>query len=556
MDAGYHQQLISRILKERPSKRRITDLKMQLCRMYKGSHLPTDIEVLLHAKPKDHRMLCRYLLTKPVRSVSGVSVVAVMTKPHRCPHGRCITCPGGPRSVFGTVPQSYTGEEPATRRARRNHYDPYMQVFSRLMQYLSSGHMPCKIELIVMGGTFPALSRTYQERFIAYCYKALNDFSRMFVGADSIRLDRFREFFELPGNLDDALREKRVQQRIRTLKGTAHLEKEKLRNESAWARCVGLTIETRSDYGTLVEGNKLLRLGATRIELGVQSVYDSSLKKMGRGHTTKDTIDSMRTLRDLGFKINAHYMPGLFVAPKQDLAGMRMLFESSDYRPDMLKLYPCMVMPGTKLYQMWKKGEYKPLTTQQAAELIVTFKQYVPPYCRIMRVQRDIPTKMIAAGVERTNLRQYIQTIMRDRGLTCRCIRCSEIGSSTPKGPIRYQTLEYEAAKGTEFFISAEQSDRLIGFLRMRFPSQKLRPEITCDSVLVRELHVYGDSAELGIRGKVQHRGIGRTLLAMAERTATSHAKRKILVISGIGVREYYRRLGYRREGPYMVKWI
>jgi elongator complex protein 3 len=556
MTDAYHRDLIDRILSERPGKKRINALKMDLSRAHHRKVIPTDIEVLLNAEPLEHKRLSRYLLTKPVRAASGVSVVAVMTKPHRCPHGKCIMCPGGPDSVFGTVPQSYTGEEPATRRAKRCGYDPYLQVFSRLMQYVSAGHIPCKVELIIMGGTFPANARSYQESFVASCLKAMNDFARMFFRTGALQLVRFKKFFDLPRDLDDPLRELRVRKRIRSLIGTADLEREQRRNESSFIRVVGLTIETRSDYGTLREGNMMLSLGCTRVELGVQSVYDSSLRRMERGHTTRQTIESIQTLKDMGFKINAHYMPGLFVSKNKDLEGMRQLFDNPLYRPDMLKIYPCMVMPGTMLHTIWKRGKYQPLSTEEAADLIARFKEHVPRYCRIMRVQRDIPTKMTVAGIDRTNLRQRVTELMQQRGTRCRCIRCKEIGAAKLRGPISIKEMRYAASSGTEFFISAEANRRLVGFCRLRFPGQTLRNEITEETALIRELHVYGPQAALGFKGAVQHRGIGKRLLAAAERIARKNHKEKMVIISGIGVREYYRMLGYRREGPYMVKLL
>jgi elongator complex protein 3 len=244
------------------------------------------------------------------------------------------------------------------------------------------------------------------------------------------------------------------------------------------------------------------------------------------------------------------------VSIKQDLEGLRRLFGDPSYRPDMLKIYPCMVMKGTNLYGLWKKGLYRPLSTKEAARLIASFKASVPRYCRIMRVQRDIPSYMASAGVDRTNLRQYIQQIMQAQGTLCECIRCREIGRRKALGRPRINVLEYEASKGTEFFISADQGDSILGFCRLRLPSDCLRDEITPNSALVRELHVYGMATGIGERGDVQHRGIGRMLLRKAEHIAAGNGKDKLVVISGIGARGYYRKLGYRRQGPYMVRKV
>jgi len=457
--ASCFQELIKFIKKERPSKQRLANYKIKLCSRYNRRHIPTDIEVLLNTNPSDLPLVRKYLMTKPTRSLSGVSVVAIMSKPHKCPHGRCIICPGGVDSPFGKLPQSYTGVEPATRRAIRNRYDPYMQVFNRLEQYIASGHVPEKVELIIMGGTFISLSKIYKEGFVMNAFKAMNDFSNIFYDDGILDIVKYKEFFEMPGDINDKKRELRIRKKVLEQKAgaTKSLESEQKKNQKAKVRCVGLTIETRSDYATLKYGNEMLRLGATRVEVGVQSVYDNVLKKIERGHTTEDNIEAIRTLKDLGFKVNAHYMPGLFVSRAKDLAGMKQLFSDPDYRPDMLKLYPCMVVEGTKLYDMWKKGQYKSLTTSQAASLIAEFKRIVPKYCRIMRVQRDIPTYMTSAGVERTNLRQYIHQVMDKEGWKCDCIRCREIGRKSPvKGKRVVKIIEYEASNGIEFFISAE----------------------------------------------------------------------------------------------------
>jgi elongator complex protein 3 len=283
------------------------------------------------------------------------------------------------------------------------------------------------------------------------------------------------------------------------------------------------------------------------------------LKNIERGHNVAASIASIRELKDLGFKLNFHYMIGLpGSSPALDVAGLKMLFSNPDFRPDMLKIYPCMVMKGTKLYDAWKEGNYPPLTTAQAAEIICELKRFIPKYARIMRIQRDIPTKHTEAGVDRTNLRQYVDELCKARGIRCRCIRCREVGRAKKIEAVEITVMKYDASKGTEFFIAAEdvKNDVIVGFARLRFPSKHLRKEITMDSALIRELHIYGDTAAVGEKSedKSQHRGYGRQLIETAENIARQHCKDKIIVISGIGVREYYHKLGYKREGPYMVK--
>ncbi|MBT3813979.1 tRNA uridine(34) 5-carboxymethylaminomethyl modification radical SAM/GNAT enzyme Elp3 [Candidatus Woesearchaeota archaeon] len=556
----FHQEIISELKQKEYSARQLAKLKRDLSQKYKLKHIPTNIQILLNCSVEDLNFLKKKLLTKPTRTMSGVAPVAIMTKPFPCPHaqtvGPCIMCPGGPKSEFGDVPQSYTGKEPATMRGIRNKYSAYLQVFNRLQQYILLGHNCEKVELILMGGTFPSFPEDYQEEFVKEAFQAMNDFSEKFFVDGGFDFLCFKEFFELPtedfGNQERAAR---LHEKILSLKKDTSLETEQKKNETAHLRCVALCIETRPDYGMLKEGNQMLRLGCTRVELGIQSVYDDVLEKMKRGHTTQQTKDSIRTLKDLGFKVAGHYMPGLPGTDREkDLAGMKQLFTDSDYCPDMIKLYPCMVTKGTKLYDEWEKGNYKPLDAKEAASLIAEFKKSIPEYCRVMRVQRDIPTYQIAAGVEMTNLRQYIH---QNYDVKCRCIRCREPkGQEVDWGSVGIKVNEYNASKGKEFFISVEdtKNDFLVGFLRMRFPAESLREEITFDSAIVRELHIYGTATSLGSEGSVQHRGWGKKLLLEAEKIAKEHSKNKVVIISGIGVRGYYQKLGYELEGVYMVK--
>jgi elongator complex protein 3 len=553
----YFTELITEIKKKKLSKEKISKLKVKLCKKHKFRKIPTDIEVLLNAQDKDVLLLKKYLVTKPVRTGSGVAVVATMTKPFPCPHGSCSYCPGGPNSTFGDVPKSYTGHEPATMRGIRNKYDPYLQVFNRLEQYVVLGQNPDKVEQIIMGGTFPSYPKKYQEEFVYYSFKAMNDFSKLFYKKGIFQIKKFKEFFELPGKVNDKIRVSNIHNRLFKLKkqNLKSLEKEQILNEKSNIKCVGLTIETRPDYGFKKHGNEFLRLGCTRVELGVQTVYDDILKSIHRGHTIKDTIKSVRELKDLGFKLNFHMMPGLpGVSKERDIISLRTLFFSDDFKPDMLKIYPCMVMPGTKLYHDYKKGKYKPLDIKKAVDIISEFKKDVPKYCRIMRVQRDIPSYQTIAGVDRTNFRQYLEKTMRKKDYTCDCIRCKEIGDKKISGKISFEIIMYNASKGKEFFISLVNQNKLLGFCRLRFPSQKLRKEITKKSALIRELHVYGAAESIGKRGKIQHKGFGKKLMRKAEQITKQNEYNKLLVISGVGVRDYYKKLGYKKQGPYMIK--
>jgi len=557
-----YQELIQKIIEQHPNNRQLNRLKHKLCKKYKVKKHPTNIQILLHATPKQAKKL--KLITKPTRTISGVAVIAVMSRPEECPHakkgiGPCIMCPGGPGSINGDIPQSYTGKEPATMRAIRNEYDPYRQVMNRLEHYIVMGQSPEKIELIIMGGTFPSFNKRYQNNFVRLCFKAMNDFSKLFYKKDKFNYKKFKEFFELPGDVKDPKRAKHIKAKLLKLKKSgSSLKKEQKRNEASNIKCVGLTIETRPDYAFKKQADQMLKLGCTRVELGIQSVYEKLLKKIKRGHTVKDSIKATKILKDLGFKINAHYMLGLPGTTKsQDIKGLKELFNNPDFRPDMLKIYPCMVMEGTELYKLYKKGKYKPLTTKQAAKIIAKAKKFIPEYVRIMRVQRDIPTYMTEAGVDKTNLRQYVKKQTKKLNIECQCIRCREVGRAKKISKPNITTTDYKASEGDEFFIQAKDKyNNIFGFCRLRFPNQQLRKEITEDSALIRELHVYGQAAKIGKKGKIQHKGLGKKLLKKAEQIAKKHNKNKIVIISGIGVRNYYKKLNYRKQGPYMIKSI
>ncbi len=460
---------------------------------------------------------------KPVRAVSGVLVVAVMTHPYPCPHGRCVYCPGGVRE--GT-PQSYVEKSPAVLRAKQHGFHPYLQTHARLSQYVAMGHNPSKVEVIVMGGTFPAMPLDYQEWFIANVLEALNRFPKSSIPAKWIYLE-------------DAMR----------------------RNEKAKVRCVGLTIETRPDWSKEKQIDRFLHLGATRIELGVQTIYDDVLRKIKRGHMVRDTIVATQLLKDAAYKVAYHIMPGLPGSDlDRDLEMMRTLFDDSKFRPDMLKIYPTIVVPGTELYEWWKKGKYRSYTDEEIVEFLIKALRIIPKYVRIMRIQRDIPLQYVAAGVKIGNLREVVYREALKRGIKPVEIRFREVGHyilRTGKTPapenIKLTKLLYEASGGWEVFLSFEdlKNDVLVGFLRLRIPSSEAhRREIDSRTALVRELHVYGFQTPVGVKYDTswQHRGYGRRLLKAAEDIALNEFDcKRILVISGVGVRDYYRKHGYRK---------
>ncbi|RLE57094.1 MAG: tRNA uridine(34) 5-carboxymethylaminomethyl modification radical SAM/GNAT enzyme Elp3 [Candidatus Methanomethylicota archaeon] len=470
---------------------------------------------------------------KPVRTISGVTVVAVMSKPLPCPHGRCAYCPGGPQ--FNT-PQSYYGNEPALMRAQLCNYDPYEQVKVRLNQYEFLGHTPSKVELIIMGGTFPALTLDYQEWFVTMCLEAMNRYPK-----------------EKP-------------------KGWISLESAQLRNEHANIRCVGMTFETRPDWAKEVQADRMLRLGGTRVELGVQTVFDDLLEKVERGHTVKDSVEATRILKDCGFKVCYHIMPGLPGSDlSRDLEVFEEIFSNENFMPDMLKIYPTIVVKGTKLYDWWIKGKYIPFTTEDAIELLIKVLPKIPRWVRIQRIQRDIPLNVVEAGVNVGHLRQLVHEELSKLGLKCNCIRCREVGHVMLKKKIqpdlkniRLLKESYEASGGVEVFLSYEDpiKDILLGFLRLRIPSPKAhRWEIDEKTAIIRELHIYGPQLPIGMKPifEWQHRGFGKKLLFEAERIALEEFdKSKMLILSGIGVRDYYRRFGYKhlKNSPYMMKFL
>lgn len=475
-------------------------------------------EILSRIPPK-YPLLRKLLQKSPTRTLSGISPVAIMPPPYPCP-GRCIYCPRG-----DNAPQSYTGYEPTTMRAIQSRYSASAQIMSRLKQYTAQGHPTDKCHLIVMGGTFLCAPERKRHAFMKRAFDSFN-------GSSSPSLE---------ASIDA--------------------------NENALHKVIGVTYETRPDFAFEREADEMLLMGGTQVELGVQTLSDAVYRKVNRGHTIADVIRSTKILKDSGFKVCYHMMPGLFATPRQDIGFFRSLFSGGRFQPDMVKIYPTLVVRGTELYDMWKKGKYEPYDTEKAAEVIAKAAKHIPPYVRIPRIQRDIPSPLVSAGVKNSNLRQIVDRKLEEMGERCRCIRCREIGSvpransKTGKLRLSLERIEYSASGGKEIFLSYEdtEKDLLAAFLRLRIPSQSHRPEIGSFSSLVRELHVYGEEAAIGEAGgkKMQHRGLGRKLLEEAEEiTKKESGLSKIAVISGPGARGYYRRFGYGLDGPCMSRKI
>ncbi|MFX1485751.1 MAG: tRNA uridine(34) 5-carboxymethylaminomethyl modification radical SAM/GNAT enzyme Elp3 [Promethearchaeota archaeon] len=520
------REIITHLTRGNFRKSEVGKVKREVCSRHHLKEMPSNTQILMFASPGERERLLPLLTRKPTRTISGVAVIAVMTEPYECPHGRCVYCPGGPQ--YGS-PQSYTGHEPAAMRAIQNDFDPFMQVRNRLLQLDSMGHKVDKVELIIMGGTFPAMPLDYQYWFVRRCLIALSE------------------------------------------KESSTLEDAQLRAEIAKVRNVGITIETRPDYSKESHVDRMLEMGTTRVELGVQTIYSEIYRLIRRGHTVEDVISATQILKDSGLKVCYHIMPGLPGSnPKKDLEVFRRIFSSPKFRPDMLKIYPCLVLKGTELYEMWQKGEYVPYKTEDMVGLLSEVLPNLPRWVRIQRMQRDIPAPLIDEGVKKSNLREVVLAEIAKRDLTCNCIRCHEVGHLFQKkgilpglNDIKLSVEEYKSSGGIELFLSFDDVEQkiLVGFLRLRIPSEKAhRPEIRAtDSAIVRELHVYGPVVPVGEEpsDEWQHRGFGRRLLDLAERISNERFdSKKVVVTSGIGVREYYKRLGYHHEGAYMVKTL
>ncbi len=508
------------------NKKDLERRKRNICHKNKLSKVFSNADILNFANDEEREEIIHLLLKRPIRTISGVAVVAIMSKPQPCPHGKCLYCPGGPE--FGS-PQSYTGLEPAALRSIQNDFDPYKQVSARLRQLSAIGHPIDKIDLIIMGGTFPSFPEAYQNWFIKRSLDAINQIDSK--------------------NLQHALKIA----------------------ETAKNRLIGMTIETRPDYCSQDQINMLLEYGTTRVEIGVQNLDDQIYKKVKRGHTVKDVENAFQLLRDNSLKITAHMMPFLPGSSfEKDLAAFNTLFYDDRFKPDELKIYPTQVIEGTELYDMWKNGDYKAATDEEVIDLLVEVKKIIPPYVRIKRIIRDIPAYKIVAGPKKSNLRELVKKELDKKGLKCNCIRCREVGHMEYKYGIRpdiknikLKKYEYNASNGKEFFLSFEDIEQniIIGFLRLRIPSEETkRKEINeIPTALVRELHIYGPMLKIGEKSLDgwQHQGYGQNLLKEAEEIAKNEFDRnKLLVISGAGAREYYYKFGFKKDGPFVSKLL
>jgi len=454
-------------------------------------------------------------MKKQVRTISGVAPLAVMLKPFPCPHGKCSYCPGQPG-----VPESYTAKSPVVLRAKECEYDPERQVRARLKILGLMGHPLDKVELIIMGGTFAAYPLDYQKSFIKGCFDGLNGIA------------------------------------------APNLESAQKQNERAAHRCVGLCLETRPDWCGREQINRFLDYGCTRVEIGVQVIDDKIYELTNRGHTVKDVIGATKRLKNAGLKVGYHIMIGLpGSTPKSDLENAKRIFSDSNFKPDQIKIYPCVVVEGTELEKHFKEGRFVPYSTETIIETLIKIKQIIPPYVRVMRVVRDIPAQYIVSECKYSHLRDEVHARMNERGIKCRCIRCREVGHAARFGRVpervELNRIDYEASEGREIFLSYEdkENDILVALLRLRI-GEPFRPELE-GAAVIREIHTFGRQVPLGVSPKEewQHKGYGRLLLQEAERIAFEEFEaRKICVMAGIGVRPYFQKFGYKYDGPYMSK--
>ena len=458
--------------------------------------------------------IMRGIRMKPSRTLSGVTTVTVLTKPYPCP-GKCIFCPTDVR-----MPKSYLPDEPGAMRALHHEFDPIDQTAARIDALESIGHPTDKIELLVLGGTWSSYKKDYQEWFLQRCLDAMNGFdSKTFLEAQ-------------------------------------------IANESAQHKNVGLVIETRPDWIDVDEVVRLRKLGVTKVQLGAQSLDDQILEINKRGHTVEQTRAAIALLRAGGFKIVLHWMPNLLGASlESDREDFMRLWDDEGIRPDEIKIYPCQLLENTDLHEYWRRGEFKPYTTEELIDLIADCKVHIPRYCRVNRVVRDIPSNNVVEGNKRSSLRQDVQNKLASRGEECSCIRCREVKElAVDPENLVMNSDTYTTLSAEEYFLSfTTADDRIAGYLRLSLPNAASPdlgvPELR-GAALVREVHVYGQSLMVGEEqsGAAQHRGLGLRLMEHAEKIARENAYETIAVISALGTRGYYRGRGYQLAGSYMVK--
>lgn len=491
----------------------------------------------------------RKVRMKPVRTQSGVAPVTVLTKPWPCP-GRCIFCPNDVR-----MPKSYLAMEPGAQRAAQNRFDPYAQTMARLYAFFVNGHLVDKVELIILGGTWSFYPESYQIWFIKRCFDAMNDFAGEFVRPD----ERHVDFEDLDVELHGSRLERTYNQVVSDFLSDVPefetatweaLEAAHETNETSGARCVGLVVETRPDHIDEAEVERIRRLGATKVQIGYQSMSDEVLAANKRGHDVAATRRAMRLLRQAGFKIHAHWMPNLYGSSvDHDREDFRVVFDDPAFRPDELKIYPTSLIESAELMAYWERGDWRPYDDEELVSLLVDCLARVPRYCRVTRVIRDIPSHDIVIGNKTSNLREVAEKRMREDGVAQHDIRSREIrGQTVAPDALHTKETTFETSTSNEVFLEyVNDEDRIAGFLRLSLPKTKPFIEELAVSAIIREVHVYGAVVGLGddAGGRAQHAGLGRQLVTRAIELAREHGYEDVAVIAAIGTRDYYRSLGF-----------
>lgn len=504
---------------------------------------------------------------KETRTISGVTPVTVLTKPFPCP-GKCIFCPNDVR-----MPKSYLSDEPGAQRATRNRFDPYAQTFNRLLAYKAIGHSTDKIELIILGGTWTAYPEQYQIWFVKRCFDAMNDFEKI-----SSQITIFETNDEQMPFADELLKEidgEHIAKTYNQIVSMALIPKsQQAKNEtSTWqelftaqhinvtakTRCIGLVIETRPDEITESEIIRIRKLGATKTQIGFQSLNDEVLSLNKRGHDVQTTANAVNLLRQAGFKIHAHWMPNLYGSnPQKDIEDYKKVFNDPNFKPDEIKIYPCSLIASAELMHYYKKGLWKPYNEDELKHVLTEAYKLTPAYCRITRMIRDIGSQDIVVGNKKTNMREDVEKGIQSEHFHPLEIRAREVrGSEMPKGELKLKINIYETTVSTEYFLEFVDSDyKIYGFLRLSIPHQDSFIEELKASAIIREVHIYGQSLEIGSKGenKPQHIGLGKALIAEAEKITLSKDFKKLAVISSIGTREYYKNRGYELNDLYQIK--
>ena len=505
----------------------------------------------------------RLIQLKRTRTISGVTPVTVLTKPYPCP-GKCIFCPSDVR-----MPKSYLSSEPGAQRASKNRFDPYQQTYNRLVAYNQIGHPTDKIELIVLGGTWSFYPKDYQIWFVKRCFDAMNDFNDSKPDKTvniSHKIPINNQLQNLSHTKSDRTYNQIVSKSLSKVKQTAQNEKStwselKLaqnHNESAHSRCVGLVIETRPDEITKEEVIRIRMLGATKIQLGFQSLNDKTLKLNKRGHDTNVIKNAVKLLRLAGFKIHAHYMPNLYGSnPKDDIRDYKKMFTDNSFRPDELKIYPCSLINGTELMRFYEKDLWRPYTHDELLFVLRECYKATPSYCRITRMIRDIGSYDIVAGNKKTNFRQIVEKSLKDENVKLNEIRAREIRSKNVSiDNLKLTVTSYQTSTSKEQFLQyVTENNRIVGFLRLSLPIEKEKHFINelKGSAIIREVHIYGPSIEIGTKkkGKAQHLGLGKALIEKAIKISQEKGYEKVSVISAVGTRKYYLKLGFQEDGLY-----